>query len=57
MANEVADVNADLHASADYRKAMIPVFIKRAVEKRSRALGLAGYGLTAGLRATGLRAG
>ena len=32
-ANEVADVNADLHASADYRKAMIPVFVKRAVEK------------------------
>ena len=35
-AGEVADVNADLHASADYRKAMIPVFVKRAVE---RALG------------------
>jgi aerobic carbon-monoxide dehydrogenase medium subunit len=32
-AGEVADVNADLHASADYRKAMIPVFVKRAVEK------------------------
>ncbi len=32
-ANDVADVNADLHASADYRKAMIPVFVKRAVEK------------------------
>ena len=32
-ANEVADVNADLHASADYRKAMIPVFVRRAVEK------------------------
>ena len=32
-ASEVADVNADLHASADYRKAMIPVFVKRAVEK------------------------
>ena len=32
-ANEVTDVNADLHASADYRKAMIPVFVKRAVEK------------------------
>jgi carbon-monoxide dehydrogenase medium subunit len=35
-ANEVTDVNADLHASADYRKAMIPVFVRRAVE---RALG------------------
>lgn len=32
-ANEVTDVNADLHASADYRKAMIPVFVKRALEK------------------------
>jgi len=32
-ANEVTDVNADLHASAEYRKAMIPVFVRRAVEK------------------------
>jgi carbon-monoxide dehydrogenase medium subunit len=32
-ANEVADVNADLHASAEYRQAMIPVFIRRAVER------------------------
>jgi carbon-monoxide dehydrogenase medium subunit len=32
-ANEVTDVNADLHASEDYRKAMIPVFVRRAVEK------------------------
>jgi carbon-monoxide dehydrogenase medium subunit len=32
-ANEVADVNADLHASAEYRQAMIPVFVRRAVEK------------------------
>jgi carbon-monoxide dehydrogenase medium subunit len=32
-AGDVADLNADLHASADYRKAMIPVFVKRAVEK------------------------
>jgi carbon-monoxide dehydrogenase medium subunit len=31
--NDVADVNADLHASADYRKAMIAVFTKRAIEK------------------------
>lgn len=32
-ADGVADLNADLHASADYRKAMIPVFARRAVEK------------------------
>jgi aerobic carbon-monoxide dehydrogenase medium subunit len=32
-ASEVADVSADLHASEDYRKAMIPVFVRRAVEK------------------------
>ena len=32
-ASEAGDLNADLHASADYRKAMIPVFVKRAVEK------------------------
>jgi len=32
-ANDVSDLNADLHASADYRKAMIPVFTRRAVEK------------------------
>jgi carbon-monoxide dehydrogenase medium subunit len=31
--NEITDVSADLHASADYRKAMVPVFVKRAVEK------------------------
>ena len=31
-ASEVADLNGDLHASAEYRKAMIPVFVKRAVE-------------------------
>ncbi|HEX8027084.1 MAG TPA: xanthine dehydrogenase family protein subunit M [Vicinamibacterales bacterium] len=29
----VADLSADLHASADYRKAMIPVFVRRAVER------------------------
>jgi carbon-monoxide dehydrogenase medium subunit len=28
----LADVNADIHASAEYRKAMIPVFTKRALE-------------------------
>ena len=32
-ASDVADLNADLHASADYRKAMIPVFVRRAAEK------------------------
>jgi len=32
-AGGVSDVNADLHAGADYRKAMIPVFVKRAVER------------------------
>ena len=32
-ASEVADLNGDLHASAEYRKAMIPVFVRRAVEK------------------------
>ena len=32
-AADVADVNVDLHASEDYRKAMIPVFVRRAVEK------------------------
>jgi carbon-monoxide dehydrogenase medium subunit len=29
----VADVNGDLHASVEYRQAMIPVFVRRAVEK------------------------
>jgi carbon-monoxide dehydrogenase medium subunit len=32
-ASDVSDLNGDLHASAEYRKAMIPVFVKRAVEK------------------------
>lgn len=32
-AADVADVNVDLHASEDYRKAMIPVFVRRAVER------------------------
>jgi CO/xanthine dehydrogenase FAD-binding subunit len=31
--NAIADLNADLHASADYRRAMIPVFTRRALEK------------------------
>ena len=29
---EIADINSDIHASADYRKAMIPVFTRRALE-------------------------
>ena len=29
----VPDVNADLHASEDYRRAMIPVFVKRALTR------------------------
>lgn len=32
-AADVPDVNVDLHASEDYRKSMIPVFVRRAVEK------------------------
>lgn len=32
-AADVPDVNVDLHASEDYRRAMIPVFVRRAVEK------------------------
>ena len=32
-AADVPDVNVDLHASEDYRKAMIPIFVRRAVEK------------------------
>ena len=32
-ASAVSDVNGDLHASAEYRQAMIPVFVRRAVEK------------------------
>ena len=32
------DVNADLHASAEYRRAMIPVFTRRALQAaRARA--------------------
>jgi aerobic carbon-monoxide dehydrogenase medium subunit len=30
---EAGDLNADLHASAEYRQAMIPVFVRRAVER------------------------
>lgn len=29
----ISDINADLHASADYRRGMIPVFTRRALEK------------------------
>jgi carbon-monoxide dehydrogenase medium subunit len=32
-AEGVDEVNADLHASADYRRAMISVFVRRAIEK------------------------
>jgi carbon-monoxide dehydrogenase medium subunit len=32
-ATGVADLNSDIHASADYRRAMIPVFTRRALEK------------------------
>jgi carbon-monoxide dehydrogenase medium subunit len=32
-AGGVSDVNGDLHASVEYRQAMIPVFVRRAVEK------------------------
>lgn len=32
-AGSIGDLNADLHASAEYRQAMIPVFVRRAVEK------------------------
>jgi carbon-monoxide dehydrogenase medium subunit len=31
--SDVGDINADLHASADYRKAMIAVFARRAIDK------------------------
>ena len=30
---EAGELNADLHASAEYRQAMIPVFVRRAVER------------------------
>jgi carbon-monoxide dehydrogenase medium subunit len=32
-ADDVPDVNVDLHASEEYRRAMIPVFVRRAVER------------------------
>jgi aerobic carbon-monoxide dehydrogenase medium subunit len=32
-AGDAGDLNADLHGSADYRSAMIPVFVRRAVER------------------------
>lgn len=32
-ANDVTDMNADLHASAEYRSAMVAVFARRAVER------------------------
>lgn len=36
-AADVPDVNVDLHASEDYRKAMIGVFVRRAVERALRS--------------------
>ena len=32
-AASVVDLSSDLHASADYRKAMVPVFVRRALER------------------------
>jgi carbon-monoxide dehydrogenase medium subunit len=32
-ADGLDEINADLHASAEYRRAMIPVFVRRAIEK------------------------
>ena len=31
-ASELGEVNADLHASADYRRAMVQVFTRRSLE-------------------------
>jgi carbon-monoxide dehydrogenase medium subunit len=31
--SSLADINADLHGSAEYRRAMVPVFTRRALEK------------------------
>jgi len=30
---DAGDLNGDLHASAEYRQAMIPVFVRRAIER------------------------
>jgi CO/xanthine dehydrogenase FAD-binding subunit len=35
----VTDINSDLHASADYRRAMIPVFSKRALMRAMERAG------------------
>jgi len=32
-ANGLTDINADIHASEEYRKAMVPVFARRALER------------------------
>jgi aerobic carbon-monoxide dehydrogenase medium subunit len=37
--NGVADINSDLHASEDYRRAMIPVFTKRALARAMERAG------------------
>ena len=34
---DLTDVNSDIHASADYRRAMIPVFTRRALDGRAGA--------------------
>ncbi len=36
---DAGDLNGDLHASAEYRQAMIPVFVRRAIERAMRRAG------------------
>ncbi len=54
-ASGVSNVSADLHASADYRRAMIPVFTKRALEARARDARSVDGSSTAGRGGTGVR--
>ena len=35
---ELTDVNADIHASAEYRRAMVPVFVRRALDGALRRM-------------------
>ena len=35
---DLTDVNADIHASADYRRAMVPVFVRRALDGALRRM-------------------